>query len=149
MTEVRIRAALPSDHPRIQAVCDHWWGRPISHILPRLYLDHFHTTSLIADKGEDLAGFIIGFHSPSDPDAAYIHLAGVAPGQRRSGLASDLYRQFTETARVQGRSVVRAITSPGNEPSIAFHRAFGFDVSEPHADYDGPGVHRVVFALRL
>lgn len=149
MTDIRIRAARPSDHARVVAVCDEWWGRPMTHLLPRLFLDHFHTTSLTAEAGDELAGFLIGFASPSDPEEAYVHFIAVAPEHRRSGLAGELYRRFADTARAQGRSVVRAITSPANERSIAFHRAFGFTVTGPLADYDGPGVDRMVFELRL
>ncbi|MDA2809582.1 GNAT family N-acetyltransferase [Nocardiopsis sp. RSe5-2] len=149
MTDIRIRAARPSDHARILAVCDDWWGRPVADLLPRLFLDHFHATSLTAEAGEELAGFLVGFGSPSDVEAAYVHFAGVAPEHRRSGLAGELYRRFTDAARAQGRSVVRAITSPANERSIAFHRAIGFTVTGPHKDYDGPGVDRMVFELRL
>lgn len=149
MTDVRVRTALPSDHLRILAVCDDWWGRPVAHILPRLFLDHFHTTSLIAEAEGELAGFLIGFPSPSVPEEAYVHFAGVAPGHRRTGLANGLYRRFTDGAREHGCTVVRAVTSPANERSIAFHRAHGFTVTGPHADYEGPGVDRMVFTLRL
>ncbi|WP_159945086.1 MULTISPECIES: GNAT family N-acetyltransferase [unclassified Nocardiopsis] len=148
-TDVRVRAALPGDHARIVAVCDAWWERPVSHILPRLFLDHFHTTSLVAESDGELAGFLVGFHSPSAPEEAYVHFAGVAPAQRRTGLASRLYRRFTEAARAEGRTVVRAITSPANERSIAFHRALGFRVTGPHTDYEGPGADRMVFTLSL
>ena len=89
-----IRAARPEDHARIVAVADDWWGRPVSGILPRLFLDHFHPTSLVADAGEDLAGFVVGFFSPGDERTAYIHFTGVAPDQRRTGLARELYRRF-------------------------------------------------------
>lgn len=149
MADVEIRSALASDHPRIVAVCDDWWERPVAHILPRLFLDHFHTTSLLAESEGELAGFLVGFVSPSAPEEAYVHFAGVAPGRRRTGLASELYRRFTDAARGRGCSVVRAVTSPANERSIAFHRSRGFTVTGPHADYEGPGVDRMVFTLRL
>lgn len=130
-------------------MCDDWWGRPVGGMLPRLFLDHFHRTSLVAEREEDLVGFLVGFPSPSQTEVAYIHFAGVAPEQRRSGLARDLYRRFIDIARAEGRSVVRAITSPLNERSIAFHRALGFTVTGPHADYEGPGVDRMVFEGRV
>ncbi|MFE3460802.1 GNAT family N-acetyltransferase [Nocardiopsis aegyptia] len=149
MTDVRIRAARPADHTRFVQVCDDWWGRPMTQLLPRLFLDHFHTTSLTAEAGSELAGFLVGFDSPADPEQAYVHFVAVAPRHRRSGLAGELYRRFTDGARERGRSVVRAVTSPVNERSIAFHRAFGFTVSGPHPDYEGPGVDRMVFELRL
>lgn len=149
MADVRVRTALPSDHPRIVAVCDDWWERPVAHILPQLFLDHFHTTSLVAESEGELVGFLVGFPSPSVPEEAYVHFAGVAPTHRRTGLAGALYRCFTDGARAEGRTVVRAITSPVNERSIAFHRAHGFTVTGPHVDYEGPGVDRMVFTMRV
>ena len=50
---------------------------------------------------------------------------------------------------LSGRTVVKAITSPQNGPSIAFHRAMGFTVSDPIKDYDGPAVDRVVFVREI
>ncbi|OLT25864.1 GNAT family N-acetyltransferase [Nocardiopsis sp. CNR-923] len=149
MPDVSIRTARPSDHLRIIGVCDAWWGRPIADVLPRLFLDHFHTSSLTAEVGEELAGFLVGFASPSRPEEAYVHFVGVAPEHRRSGLASRLYTRLTKVARVDGRSVVRAVTSPVNARSIAFHRALGFTVTGPHTDHDGPGEDRMVLELRL
>ncbi|MEU1392729.1 MULTISPECIES: hypothetical protein [unclassified Nonomuraea] len=52
-------------------------------------------------------------------------------------------------AAADGRERVRAITSPANSASVAFHAAMGFTVTGPVPDYDGPGVDRVVFELRL
>ena len=63
-----IRPARPDDYDRIAAVADDWWGRPILAILPRLFLDHFHRTSRVAETAGELRGFVIGFGSPSEPD---------------------------------------------------------------------------------
>lgn len=71
----RFRAAQPADYDRIVAVMDDWWGRVVHTGLPRLFLNHFHRTSIIAERDSDLAGFLVGFLSPSVPDAAYIHFA--------------------------------------------------------------------------
>lgn len=144
-----VRAARPGDFDTIIAVIDNWWGRPASRDLTRLFLDHFCDTSLIAEHHGELAGFVIGFLSPSQPEAAYIHFTGVGPAWRRAGLARRLYEQFFERARQDGRTVVKAITSAGNDRSIAFHRAMGFTDSEPLKDYDGPSLDRVVFVRSL
>jgi predicted GNAT superfamily acetyltransferase len=71
-------------------------------------------------------------------------------------MARRLYARFFAHASAAGRRQVRAITSPENTTSIAFHRALGFEV-EPgdrdiegtpvHTDYDGPGHDRVSFRL--
>ena len=140
-----LRTATPADYDRIAAVLDDWWGRPVRHLLPRLFLDHFHATSTIAEAGDDLAGFLIGFLSPSLPDAAYIHFVGVHPDHRRGGLARVLYERFFALAAADGRTVVHAVTAPANAASIAFHAAMGFTVTGPILGYDGPGDVKVRF----
>jgi ribosomal protein S18 acetylase RimI-like enzyme len=147
--EIRVRAADPADYDRIIAVVDDWWGRPVHHILPRLFLDHFHDTSFVAEDGAELVGFLIGFLSPSLPDAAYIHFVGVNPRFRGNGLARLLYERFFQLATAGGRTVVRAVTAPVNSPSIAFHAALGFSVTGPVTGYDGPSDRKMVFERRL
>ncbi|MFI7004033.1 GNAT family N-acetyltransferase [Nocardia sp. NPDC050175] len=144
-TELVIRAARPADYDAIAGVVDAWWGREVLPVLPRLFLDHFHRTSLVAETAERLSGFLIGFPSPSEPDEAYIHFVGVHPDSRKSGLARELYERFFGTARAHGRRVVTAITAPANETSIAFHRRMGFTVDGPVPDYNGPGRHLMTF----
>lgn len=145
----RLRPAEPDDYDRVIAVVDDWWGRPISPSLPRLFLDHFHRTSLVAEDPDGLAGFLIGFLSPSLPDAAYIHFVGIAPRLRGTGLARRLYHHFFDLAAADGRTRIKAITSPKNHASIAFHTAMGFTVTGPTPDYDGPGTDRIVFHRTL
>jgi len=139
--EPAIRRARPDDYEPIVAVADAWWGRPISHVLPRLFLDHFHLTSLIAEDGAELAGFLIGFLSPSLPDEAYIHFVGVSPTHRRRGLARTLYERFFDLARADGRGIVRAVTSPVNTASIAYHETMGFTVTYPPLLAGSPNPH--------
>ena len=144
-----IRPARPGDYDRIAAVADRWWGRPILDVLPRLFLDHFHRTSLVAEQDGDLAGFVVGFLSPSLPDRAYLHFVGVSPTHRWHGLGRQLYERFFELAAAEGRTVVSAVTSPVNTGSIAFHRRMGFTASDPVTDYNGPGHHLVTFERPL
>lgn len=146
---VAVRTARPDDYEAIVSVVDEWWGRPLARMLPRLFLDHFHATSLVAEDDGALAGFLIGFYSASAPDRAYVHFVGVSPAARHSGLARRLYETFFAAAAQHGATLVSAITSPANTASIAFHRAMGFTVRGPVPDYDGPGVHRVVFERAL
>ncbi len=144
-----VRAARPGDYEAIVSVVDDWWGRPMARMVPRLFLDHFHATSLIAEDGGTLLGFLIGFHSASVPDRAYIHFVGVAPAARGTGLARRLYEAFFTAAIHDGCTTVSAITSPANTASVAFHRAMGFALRGPVSDYDGPGVDRIVFERTL
>jgi ribosomal protein S18 acetylase RimI-like enzyme len=141
-----LRPARPDDYESIIAVADAWWQRPISQVLPRLFLDHFHRTSLIAESDGQLAGFLVGFLSPSLPNEAYVHFLGVSPEHRRRGLARTLYERFFEIARADGRTWVRAVTSPVNTDSIAFHQRLGFTAVPPTA---GESETYVRFAIRL
>ncbi|MEQ3553603.1 GNAT family N-acetyltransferase [Pseudonocardia nematodicida] len=145
---MRVRAARPGDHPAIVGVVDDWWGRPVHGLVPRMFLDHFHRTSLVAVEDTahgPLAGFLIGFPSPSEPAVGYIHFVGVRPDLRGDGLARDLYDRFTVIARAHGCSELQAITSPQNEGSLRFHRSLGFDVEGPVPDHDGAGLDKYRF----
>jgi ribosomal protein S18 acetylase RimI-like enzyme len=144
-TAIKIRQAEPSDHDWIVAKVDAWWGRPVASALPRLFLDHFHTTSLVAEAASQPIGFLIGFHSPSNQSEAYIHFVGVDPAQRHRAIGRSLYERFFSAARADGRTSVSAITASVNEVSIEFHRAMGFSVSQPIAGYDSPGTSHVLF----
>ncbi|HEX4813747.1 MAG TPA: GNAT family N-acetyltransferase [Nonomuraea sp.] len=144
-----LRPATPDDYDAIAAVVDAWWGRPVLPSLPRLFLDHFHRTSLIAGNPDGMAGFLIAFLSPSASDEAYIHFVGVSPSHRRTGLARTMYEHFFTLARAQGRQVVKAITSSGNATSIAFHTRLAFTPSPPIPGYNGPGTELVTFTRLL
>lgn len=146
-----IRHAQPSDYGRVIGRVNAWWGgREMAPMLPKLFFLHFEGTSFVVDDDDgQLAAFLIGFLSQSDPTEAYVHFVGIAPEHRGAGLGRALYERFFETARAHGRETVRCVTSPANEPSVAFHRALGFDVERIAEDYDGPGEDRVLFVKRL
>jgi len=117
-------------------------------MLPKLFFIHFRDTSFVGERGGgELAGFLCGFRSQTFEDEAYVHFVGVDPEQRGSGLGRTLYACFFEA--VAPRTVVRAVTSPVNEQSLAFHRALGFEVDRVDEDYDGRGESRVLLVKRL
>ncbi|HUY46339.1 MAG TPA: GNAT family N-acetyltransferase [Streptosporangiaceae bacterium] len=147
--EYRPRPARPGDYDAIAAAIDGWWGRPVLAALPRLFLDHFHRSSLVVEESAGLVAFLIGILSPSDPRSAYIHFAGVAPTARRHGLARMLYAEFFAMARADGRSIVTAVTAPANSGSISFHESLGFAVTGPVPGYNGPGRDLIVFERPL
>jgi len=145
----QIRTATPADYDLIAPVMDEWWGRPILGSLPRLFLDLFHSSSLVIDGDGGPEAFLVGIFSPSQADHAYIHFVGVAPSARRCGYGRLLYEEFFRRAKADGRSTVSAITAPVNLRSAEFHRAMGFRVSGPVSDYNGPGHDMLVFERAL
>src|SRR5215467_13747406 len=100
---VAIRAAQADDYGTIASVMDRWWGRAVLPILPRIFLEHFHTTSFVAEDHAGLAGFLVGFMSPSRADSAYMHAVSVRPDLRSAGVAREHYERFFTLAREAGR----------------------------------------------
>jgi L-amino acid N-acyltransferase YncA len=136
---ISFRRPTEVDYPSLVRIIDDWWGgRSMDFLLPRLWLQHFTSTSWLAETADGgLAGFLIGFHSPDQQNVAYCRLIGTNPNLRRRGLGRALYERFFDDARRAGRHEVRAITWPGNRQSVAFHRAIGFEV------VGGPGTQNL------
>src|SRR3954454_6118027 len=78
----------------------------------------------IANK-DYVAAYLFGFFSQTEP-AAYIHLVAVRASHRRQKLAQQLYTYIADQAKAHGCLKLKAITTPTNADSIAFHRAMGF-----------------------
>jgi ribosomal protein S18 acetylase RimI-like enzyme len=145
---VEIRHAEPDDYARVITVVDEWWGgREMAAMLPKLFFIHFRDTSFVAEENGRLAGFLCGFRSQTHKDEAYIHFVGVDPARRGAGLGRMLYERFF--AAVAPRRTVRAVTSPANEGSVAFHRTLGFDVERVDESYDGAFEPRVLLVKHL
>ncbi|MFF7300518.1 GNAT family N-acetyltransferase [Streptomyces sp. NPDC008265] len=152
------RHLAPEDHLRVLGVLDTWWGglkgtagaTERALLLPRLYFQHFTTTSFLLEHDDgEIAAFLVGFLSQSEPDTAYVHFIGVDPTLHGQGAGRALYRAFFELARSHGRRYVHCITSPENTASQAFHARLGFTPSTVKPDYDGPGLDRVAFVIDL
>ncbi|MFD7506492.1 GNAT family N-acetyltransferase [Streptomyces sp. NPDC059850] len=161
-----LRQANVSDHGTLVECVHQWWGdsrtpeqaRELSLLLPRLFLQFFSGTSLILEDGTDIRAFLIGFYAADNDTEAYIHFVGVDPKLRGQGIARRLYTAFSQRAAEEGRTEARAITSPMNAGSIAFHRAMGFSLEKGdreddglsvHTSYDGPGQDRVCFYKKI
>jgi ribosomal protein S18 acetylase RimI-like enzyme len=143
-----VRHAEPADYGRVIEVIDQWWGgRSMAAMLPKLFFVHFRDTSFVAEDDEGLAGFLCGFRSQTYADEAYVHFVGVDPARRGSGLGRALYERFFEA--VAPRTIVRAVTAPVNERSVAFHQALGFVIDRVDEDYDGRGEARVLLVKNL
>jgi GNAT superfamily N-acetyltransferase len=77
----------------------------------------------------------------------------VRASARRQGLAQRLFGHFVQFARRHGCTHVKAITTPSNAESIAFHKSLGMQLLGEAGsdrvpvvpDYAGRGAPRVVF----
>lgn len=147
-----IRAITKADFDEIVSVLDRWWGGPSREQAHPIFFYELGEHALIAESEGQLVGFLLGFHATPfgdvEPKTAYVHLVGIHPDHRRRGVGKQLYDAFIARARGAGALRMKAITNIGNDGSIEFHRALGFDVVENH-DYAGPRRGRVVFTRAL
>ena len=91
---VEFRAATGADHARVVAVVDDWWGgRSMAPLLQRLFFEHFGSTSFVAESDGALAGFLIGFVSPSKAGTAHLW---VVLRDARGGVGWESYRVGVE-----------------------------------------------------
>ncbi|SDJ12761.1 GNAT family N-acetyltransferase [Salimicrobium halophilum] len=156
---MKIRNVTSEDYYILSPLINEWWGgRQMSEILPKLFFDHFNTSSFIAEEDGAIFGFLIGFMSQSKKEEAYIHFAGVHPDHRQKKVGKKLYEEFFRVASENERSTVKAVTSPVNKTSIAYHSKIGFSIKDGDKsvdgiivtqDYDGPRKDRVLFEKRI
>ena len=155
----QVRQLSTADYPLVISVIDQWWGgRQMANMLPRLFFEHFSDTSFAVERDSQLVGFLTGFISQSRPGEAYIHFVGVDPAERGGGLGRLLYEAFFRAAEARDCILVRAVTSPVNRGSVAFHQRMGFQLEPGDTEidgipvssaYDGPGSDRVRFVRIL
>ena len=135
---VNIRNGKPSDHEKVISVMPEWWGgRDLSASVLNIFFIHFRDTVYIAEINGELAGFLVGFMSPSEKDVGYIHFVGVHPQFRKADIGRRLYEKFFAACRANNRSVVKCCTSPVNRLSIDFHQAMGFAIVPGDGTIDG------------
>jgi ribosomal protein S18 acetylase RimI-like enzyme len=145
MTDITIERVRDGDLAEIMRNYERFWPeRDILRYLHHpIFFDEFGDTGFVArTAGGEIAGYLLGFVSPAG--VGYIHLIAVRDDARTRGIARALYERFTEVAVDRGAVGLKAITSPGNEASQAFHRNLGFTEMTAFEDYLGTGRARIV-----
>jgi len=155
---MNVRRVAKVDFDRIVEVIDHWWGGPIGTFAHPIFFYELGELALVMEQGAQMIGFLLGFLVPGSerggPDGVasartgYVHLVGIHPDFRRRGVGRLLYDRFTQECQAAQCVRMKAVTAPGNEGSIRFHVALGWNVQEVD-DYAGPGRRRIVFTKPL
>jgi GNAT superfamily N-acetyltransferase len=153
-----VRRITKRDFDRIVEVIDHWWGGPLGTFAHPIFFYELGGQALVVEKDGEMIGFLLGFvvHGSDPPEpvgsdaphTGYVHLVGIHPDHRRKGVGRLLYQRFTEACKAVGCVKMKAITAFGNEGSIRFHAALGWDIQEID-DYAGPERRRIVFTRSL
>jgi ribosomal protein S18 acetylase RimI-like enzyme len=148
-----LRHCTKADFDQIITNITEFWGsdRTLAIHHP-MFIYEFGNTAYVICDDQKVAAYLFGFISQTEP-TAYIHLVAVRAYYRRQKLANWLYDHFADYAREAGCTQLKAITTPTNATSIAFHQGIGFTLlGKPNAngipvvsDYSGPNQERVVF----
>jgi GNAT superfamily N-acetyltransferase len=131
---------------------DFWDGRETHLLHHPMFVHEFGDAAFVIRDGAKVVAYLFGFVSQVAP-VGYVHLVAVQASARRQGLGQALFNHFIEFARGRGCKEIKAITTPSNAGSIAFHKGCGMELlGHPDAqgvpvvpDYAGPDQPRVVF----
>ena len=141
--------ATKADYDEIVENLPAFWGeRDLSQLHHPMFVHEFGDGALVVrDETGSVAAYLFGLIVPQRA-LGYVHLVAVRDDHRRRGHARSLYFAFERLARAHGAATIKAITTPGNCASIAFHLALGMEAFEA-PDYAGIGRPRIVFTARL
>jgi GNAT superfamily N-acetyltransferase len=141
-----------NDFDQILTEISEFWGNDRTlHLHHPIFIYEFGNSAYVIREGEKVVAYLFGFLSQTEP-AGYVQLIGVRHTNRRQHLGQKLYEHFIEFARKNGCTKIKAITTPNNLVSLAFHKSIGMkpvggknaDVTPFVRDYSGPGMDRVV-----
>ena len=145
---MQIRSMTKADYHYIVSVIDRWWGGPAGQGTHPIFFYELGDHALVVESDDEIIGFLFGFITATESPTGYVHLVGIHPDRRRHGVGRALYEHFTAACKVGGAQRLKAITTKGNQGSIRFHEAQGFEVhTDP--DYAGRDRMRVIFTKDL
>jgi GNAT superfamily N-acetyltransferase len=140
----------------LRDVADFWGDKRTLAIHHPMFLYEFGNSAYVMKEGDLVVGYLFGVLSQTET-IAYVHLLSVRRSHQRQGIARRLYEHFIDFARENGCEEIKAITSPNNKISVAFHRRMGMELLGEQGEegipvmknYSGPGIHRVIFYKRI
>jgi ribosomal protein S18 acetylase RimI-like enzyme len=146
---ITIGPARDDDLAEILRNFGRFWGdrellRPLHHAI---FFREFRDTAFVARGSGEIAGYLLGFVAPTGD--GYIHFVAVRDDARSLGLGRRLYETFAAAVTQRGATALKALTSPENTGSLAFHRRLGFTDMTEVPDYAGSGRTRVVMRRPL
>jgi ribosomal protein S18 acetylase RimI-like enzyme len=148
MRKKRITRCTRKDFDDITGSLDEFWDVPPPKHLhnPRRLLAPGKFAVVIKDRSRVVA-YMFGRTSQSEPTVGYVSLVAVRRSHRRKHLGKTLYEYFVEWARSRGCKLLKAITTPDNANSIAFHKKIGM-TAKLVKNYAGRGENKDRLVLK-
>jgi ribosomal protein S18 acetylase RimI-like enzyme len=132
---IEISICTDRDYTQILDELHEFWGaRDTRHLHHPFLVHEFGNSAFVIRSGAQVVAYLFGFLSQTEP-VGYVHTLAVRASARRRRLGQELFRHFVEFARRHGCKHVKAITTPSNLESIAFHKSLGMQLlGEPNSD---------------
>jgi len=122
--------------------------------------EHHAGTSVVAEIGGELAGFITAYILPEKPDTVFVWQVGVAESGRGQGLATRMLLEILNRSACDDVHFLDTTIGPSNEPSQALFRGlarrlgahieeselFGSDLFDDYND-DEPHEPEILFRI--
>lgn len=86
--------------------------------------EHYSQTSVVAEVGDQLAGFISAYCPPSKPETVFVWQVGVAEAGRGKGLATRMLYEILNRPACEDVRYLDTTVGPSNEASMALFRGF-------------------------
>ncbi|MDF3285489.1 diaminobutyrate acetyltransferase [Gordonia sp. N1V] len=124
---LRLRRVTTADAPAIIDIARTAGLDTNSPYIYGLWCHDFSEYTAVAADDDHVAGFIMCYPRPAQPDHLFIWQAGVLPAYRGRGLAGDLLHHV-HTGRF---TYVECTVTPSNSSSLQFLRKFADDLNAP------------------
>lgn len=84
--------------------------------------EYFSRSSVVAEVGDEVVGFVMGFCPPGDPSTIFVWQVAVDPARKQAGLASRMLDHLVE--RLPEVRHLEATVTPSNVASQGLFRSF-------------------------
>jgi L-2,4-diaminobutyric acid acetyltransferase len=126
--DIVLRAARPQDARNLWSMLDAVGGLERNSCYAYVLLcSHFASTSVIAEQGRQVLGFLLAYRPPSDPESVFVWQIGVAPMARGAGLGRRMLGELVTRPACRDARFLTATVSDDNSPSLALFRGFARD----------------------
>ncbi|MEU8888213.1 N-acetyltransferase [Streptomyces sp. NPDC048442] len=148
-----VRAVTEDDLPGLFALDQEVFGRhAYPYFMLRQLFDAHQGRLLVVDAQDAGDGRLAGYSltvNTYDSKTSWVFGLGVSAGHRSRGVGRALLAEALRMAAEDGVAEVWLSVEPGNRAAIALYRSLGFAPGEFHADYLGPGEHRLLMRCPL
>ncbi|MGH8127114.1 MAG: diaminobutyrate acetyltransferase [Gammaproteobacteria bacterium] len=137
-TNLKLRSPCAEDGQHIHALVDTDATLEINSAYCYVLLcTHFAQHGIVAERNNELAGFVCAYRPPSDPEAVFVWQVGVAPAGRGQGLGKRLLHALVRQPANRDARYLTATVDADNQASNKLFAAFAREHGAPLATETG------------